>query len=272
MSASRASSKGRQAANAQARRGGGQSSDRRSGQSGAQSKRAQPATATGAAGKRGTTATASRNSGASKNGGSGSRNASGSRNDPAVKNGATPARSASATPAKDAQVAALQGWRRFVPTPQSLGWVPFTTFVLSVIGLADAGYQVYTHFTGTGLLGCAAKADSCVIVQSSVYAWIFGIPVAVYGAAFFVFMVVICSPWAWRFEHPRYSKIIWWARLASVVIGMIFVLYLVYREVISLGQICEYCTSVHIITFLLFALIVYEASAPNRTAAPQLRR
>ena len=37
-----------------------------------------------------------------------------------------------------------------------MGWLQFGTLVLSVIGLADAGYQVYTHFTGTGLLGCAA--------------------------------------------------------------------------------------------------------------------
>jgi uncharacterized membrane protein len=153
-----------------------------------------------------------------------------------------------------------------------MGWLPFTTFVLSVLGLVDAGYQVYTHFTNHGLLGCGAATDSCVQVQTSVYAWIFGIPVAVYGAAFFVFMVVACSPWAWRFEHPRYAKIIWWARLAAVVIGMIFVLYLVYREVVSLGEICEYCTSVHVITFLLFGLIVYDASAPKRTVPDQLPR
>jgi uncharacterized membrane protein len=153
-----------------------------------------------------------------------------------------------------------------------MGGLPFTAFVLSVLGLVDAAYQVYTHFSGTGLLGCSAKADSCVIVQNSIYAWIFGIPVAVYGLAFFVFMVVVCSPWAWRFEHPRYSKIIWWSRPAAVVIGMIFVLYLVYREVISLGQICEYCTSVHIITFLLFAVIVYYTAVPNRAIQPPTGR
>jgi uncharacterized membrane protein len=266
MSASRASSKGRQTANARARQGGGQSSGRQPGQSGGQSKRAGSATSTNAAGKRAAAATAS-TGGNSKTGGASPRNAA------AVRNGATTARSASAAPAKNAQLAAPQGWRRFVPTPRSMGGLPFAAFVLSVLGLVDAAYQVYTHFSGTGLLGCSAKADSCVIVQNSVYAWIFHIPVAVYGLAFFVFMVVICSPWAWRFEHPRYSKIIWWARLAAVIIGMIFVLYLVYREVISLGQICEYCTSVHIITFLLFALVVYDASVPKqRTTQPQLGR
>jgi uncharacterized membrane protein len=147
-----------------------------------------------------------------------------------------------------------------------MGGVPFATFVLSVLGLADAGYQVYTHFSGIGLLGCAAKADSCVLVQSSVYAWVFGIPVAVYGAAFFVFMVVACSPWAWRQRDSQLATYLHWARLAAVVVGMVFVLYLIYREVVSLGQICEYCTSVHIITFALFALIVYQASAPQKVA------
>jgi len=144
-----------------------------------------------------------------------------------------------------------------------MGWLPFITFALSVIGLADAGYQVYTHFTGTGLLGCSAKADACVLVQNSQYAWIFHIPVAVYGVVFFVFMVAICSPWGWRLQQP----LVRYARLGAVVVGMIFVLYLIYREIVSLGHICPYCTSVHIITFGIFALIVYEASAP-RTVIP----
>ena len=145
---------------------------------------------------------------------------------------------------------------------QPLGWLPWTAFVLCILGLADSGYQVYTHFTGSGLLGCSARTDSCVLVQNSVYAWLFGIPVAVYGAAFFALMVVICSPPAWR-SRLRLAR---QARTAAVVFGMIFVLYLIYRELVSLGQICEYCTSVHIITFLLFALLVYDATKPSAAA------
>ena len=137
--------------------------------------------------------------------------------------------------------------------------------MLCILGLADSGYQVYTHFTGSGLLGCSASTDSCVLVQNSVYAWVFGIPVAVYGAAFFALMLVLCSPPAWR-SRLRLAR---QTRTAAVVIGMIFVLYLIYRELVSLRQICEYCTSVHIITFVLFGLLVYDASGPkaaNRSA------
>jgi uncharacterized membrane protein len=155
-----------------------------------------------------------------------------------------------------------------VPSPsrQPLGWLPWTALVLCILGLADSGYQVYTHFTGTGLMGCSARTDACVLVQNSVYAWVFGIPVAVYGAAFFAFMVVVCSPPAWRWG----LRLIHQARTAAVVIGMMFVLYLIYRELISLGRICEYCTSVHVITFLLFGLLMYDATGsrgPIRAAA-----
>jgi uncharacterized membrane protein len=147
---------------------------------------------------------------------------------------------------------------------EPVGWLPWTALGLCVLGLADSGYQVYTHFTGTGLLGCSTKADACVLVQNSVYAWVFGVPVAVYGAVFFAFMTVICAPWAWRSG----LRLIRPARTAAVVIGMIFVLYLIYRELISLGQICEYCTSVHIITFLLFGLLVYDATGTRPAARP----
>ena len=86
----------------------------------------------------------------------------------------------------------------------------------------------------------------------------FGIfPVAVLGLAFFVFMVAVNTPWAWRARLP----VIRWARLASVIVCIVFVLYLVYTEVITLGNICVCCTSVHVITLLLFGLILFSASA-----------
>jgi hypothetical protein len=48
-------------------------------------------------------------------------------------------------------------------TTRSMGWLPLTALGLSILGLADSGYQVYTHFSGTGLLGCSAQADACVL-------------------------------------------------------------------------------------------------------------
>jgi len=167
-------------------------------------------------------------------------------------------------PAEQPVEPAGSSWRRPWTLPRTMGWLPFSCLALSVLGLLDAGYQTYTHFSNTGLVGCSAKGDSCVVVQTSSYAWVFGIPVAVLGLAFFVFMVVINSPQAWRAKNPLIHRL----RLAAVVVGMLFVLYLIYNELIRIGQVCEYCTSVHIITFILFALIVYQATAPKPAPAP----
>ena len=55
-------------------------------------------------------------------------------------------------------------------------------------------------------------------------------------------------------------------RLAAAVTGMGFVVYLIYAELVEIGQICPYCTSVHIITFSVFALILFQtALRPNES-------
>ena len=45
-----------------------------------------------------------------------------------------------------------------------------------------------------------------------------------------------------------------------MVVGMGFVMYLIYAELYQIGSICEYCTGVHIVTFLLFCITVFSAA------------
>jgi uncharacterized membrane protein len=154
-------------------------------------------------------------------------------------------------------------------------WLQLTTLVLSLIGLADSVYLTIAHYTSSNILACSDKGViNCAKVTTSPESIVFGIfPVAVLGLAFFVFMTAINTPWAWRAKLP----VIRWARLASVIIGIVFVLYLVYTEVITLGNICLFCTYAHVVTFFLFGLIVFSAAAGYgvRLAAdrrPQPRR
>jgi uncharacterized membrane protein len=44
-----------------------------------------------------------------------------------------------------------------------------------------------------------------------------------------------------------------------VIVGMGFVMYLIYAE-LQIGHICEYCTGVHVVTFLLFCITVFSAA------------
>ena len=59
--------------------------------------------------------------------------------------------------------------------------------------------------------------------------------------------------------------------MAAAVAGMGFVLYLIYAELIQIGNICLWCTSVHVITFLLFVLMVFTATLGSGTAARTAR-
>lgn len=116
--------------------------------------------------------------------------------------------------------------------------------------------------------GCSESGlVNCQKVTTSPQSYVSGIPVAVLGLAFYAFAVPVMSPWAWR-PARRENMVTRWAwhnlgviRLASVLAGVGFVLYLLYAELFIIGSICLYCTSVHVITFLLFVLTVFAAAA-----------
>jgi uncharacterized membrane protein len=157
-----------------------------------------------------------------------------------------------------------------IPRPPAPSWLRWTTLILSLVGLGFSTYLTIAHYTGSAILACPANSFiNCGEVTNSPESIIFGVfPVAVLGLAFYVFMVAINSPWAWRSERPA----IRWARLGGIVTGMAFVLYLVYAELIEIGKLCEYCTAVHIITFALFVMIVFDASFRTASASSAARR
>jgi len=139
-------------------------------------------------------------------------------------------------------------------------WLQITSLVLAIGGLAVSAYETYAHFNGSHLAGCPSGAGgtfNCTAVITSSQSMVFGvIPVAVLGLAFYVFAVPIMTPWAWR-THRREVHVV---RLASLIAGMGFVMYLIYAEIYQIGDVCEYCTGVHIITFLLFCITVVSAA------------
>src|SRR5579859_88674 len=137
-------------------------------------------------------------------------------------------------------------------------WFQLTTWILSLAGLGVSIYLTIAHFTDSKLAACAESgAINCTKVTTSPQSYVFGIPVAVLGLAFFVVAVALMSPWAWRWARREVALI----RIASLVVGIGFVIYLVYTELFTIGAICLYCTSVHVIAFLLFVLTAFAAAA-----------
>lgn len=149
------------------------------------------------------------------------------------------------------------------------GGVPLTTLIVSILGVADSAYLVYEHFSqSTTFAGCPDTGTiNCQKVTTSPWSYLFGshlLPVSVLGLAFFLFMVVINSPWGWRAPWPA----VHWVRLGAVILGVVMVLYLVWAELFRINAICLFCTGVHILTFILFALIVGKAAFSGVRAVP----
>jgi uncharacterized membrane protein len=139
-------------------------------------------------------------------------------------------------------------------------WMQFTSLALAIFGLGVSIYLTIEHFTGNATLVCSDKGlVNCGAVTTSPQSMVFGVfPVAVLGLAYFVFMVPATTPWAWRAR--AYAREIAMVRLASVIVGVGFILYLIYVELYQVGAICLWCTSVHVATFLLFALVALSAA------------
>jgi uncharacterized membrane protein len=139
-------------------------------------------------------------------------------------------------------------------------WLQWTTLALALIGLGLSAYETYAHFNGSHLAGCPTGGNgtfNCTAVITSSQSMVFGVfPVAVLGLAFYVVVTALMTPWAWRIQRRDVGLL----RLAAMIAGMGFVMYLIYAEVVQIQDICEYCTGVHIITFLLFCVTVFSAA------------
>jgi len=130
-------------------------------------------------------------------------------------------------------------------------WQPIATLLLSVYGLGASIYLTITHFEPKALACVSNATFNCEKVTQSPQSEIFGIPVAMLGLAFFVPMLLLCLPAAWRSADRRVHL----ARLALSATGIGMILYLIVAELFIIKSICLWCSSVHVATFLLFVVI-----------------
>jgi len=162
-------------------------------------------------------------------------------------------------------------------------WWGWTAFVLSLAGFGVSFYLTVEHFSG-GILQCPSTGIiNCTKVTTSPQSEVFGVlPVALLGLIFFAAVVLVNLPPFWQ-RYDRVGRLITYGRLALAVGGMGMVLYLLYTELFTIKAICLWCTSVHVVTFLLFVLVVTtfstmavaqstEASQPTRTGQSGLWR
>ena len=143
-------------------------------------------------------------------------------------------------------------------------WVSLAALATVLAGLGISAYLTAAHYTTTLTLACPQTATvNCEKVTTSPQSIFLGTPVAVLGLAYFIAMLPLYTPPAWRAASPLPHRI----RLLASLLGVGFVAYLVYAELFDINAICLWCTTVHILTVLLFALTAL-GTATATTAPP----
>lgn len=119
---------------------------------------------------------------------------------------------------------------------------------LTLAGVAVAGYLTWVHYAGLEPI-CAGSGGGCERVQSSSYAELAGVPVAVLGLAGYV---AILGSLLVRGEAARL------ATAALSLAGMGFSAYLTYLELFVIDAICQWCVASAALMTAIAALAVWR--------------
>jgi uncharacterized membrane protein len=104
--------------------------------------------------------------------------------------------------------------------------------VLAVLGIAVAGYLVYVHYADIDPV--CNIAHGCHKVQTSEYAKLAGIPVALLGLLGYVtILAALLVPG----EPARMVAAL------TALVGFGFSAYLTYRELFTIDAICQWCVA-----------------------------
>lgn len=135
--------------------------------------------------------------------------------------------------------------------------------LLSLIGIGVSGYMAYVDVTLTEAV-CGPIGD-CNAVQTSSYAQIMGIPVAVLGIIFYLAVALI-----WLFL-PRVSdvgrrRLAGGALLGLTAAGTLFSIYLTALEIFVIEAVCAWCLTSAIISTGLMLLVAFGMLGSSREA------
>lgn len=120
--------------------------------------------------------------------------------------------------------------------------------VVALLGALESAYLTYIHYHGLGALACIGGShgqSSCEQVQSSQYSRLAGIPVVWFGLAGYLSILASLRV---RGELGR------GAGFCVALIGFGFSMYLTYREVFTLKEICEWCIGSALLMTILAVL------------------
>jgi len=131
-------------------------------------------------------------------------------------------------------------------------------FMVAVLGFADASFLTIEHLRNV-IPPCTTSG--CETVLTSPYSSIFGIPVGMLGAFYYLAVMIgaviyLESKHVSKNVKPHHLGILKWTLVATAV-GFSFSLWFLYLQAFVIGAFCQYClVSAFICTTLFVTSIV----------------
>jgi uncharacterized membrane protein len=147
---------------------------------------------------------------------------------------------------------------------QSINKLRLVSIVLSTFGLVDALYLTWIKFTNNYSL-CIQGVGNCESVNTSSYAEVMGIPVAVLGAGTYLLLIIILLSET-RIDHLKSNATLY--LFGITLIGVLFSAYLTFIEIAVLKNICPYCVVSAILMTVLFILSIVRLSQTQTEINP----
>jgi uncharacterized membrane protein len=118
---------------------------------------------------------------------------------------------------------------------------------IALIGFIDATYLAVKHYAGTDLT--CGVSGGCNVVTTSEYSQVFGIPVALFGAGYYV-SILLLSIGFLDIKDKRILTILKWLPIS----GLLASAWFVYLQLYVIHAICLYCMGSATTSTLLFLL------------------
>ena len=130
-----------------------------------------------------------------------------------------------------------------------------TAIALTVVGIAIAGYLTYVHYAG---IQPACSTGGCETVQTSEWADVYGLPVAVLGLIGYI--SILGSLLVLRGDAQLFVS------AALSLVGFLYSGYLTYQELFTIKAICQWCVGSAVILTLLAIVTLWRLLASGGAA------
>lgn len=133
-------------------------------------------------------------------------------------------------------------------------------FVVAIIGLADASYLTYEHYTGNKVV--CTITHGCEQVLTSQYATVFGIPISLGGIVFYLTILAFAFHVLYNPLRHRATQLL----LGFTAIGLLSSMVLTGLQAFVIHSWCQFCLLSAMSSTILFVLsiITYKKSVKSK--------